>query len=35
MPVYKVFFKESVERDFRGIPKENLKKTPDCIELLA
>jgi len=35
MAVYKVFFKEPVEKDFRGIPKEDLKKIPDRIELLA
>lgn len=35
MALYKVFFKESVEKDFRRIPKEDLKKILDRIELLA
>jgi len=26
MAAYKVFFKKSVEKDFEGIPKKNLKK---------
>jgi mRNA interferase RelE/StbE len=35
MAVYKVLFKESVEKDFREIPKEDLKRLLDRIEVLA
>jgi len=35
MAAYKVYFKKSVERDFRGIPKKDLKKILEHIEVLA
>jgi mRNA interferase RelE/StbE len=35
MAAYRVFFRESAEKDFRGIPKEDLKKILDRIKLLA
>ncbi len=35
MAAYRVFFKESVEKDLRGIPKEDLRKILDRIGLLA
>jgi mRNA interferase RelE/StbE len=35
MAVYKIYFKKSVEKDFNGIPKKDLKKILDRIELLA
>jgi mRNA interferase RelE/StbE len=35
MAAYKIFFKKSVEKDFNGIPKKDLKKILDRIELLA
>ena len=33
MAVYKIYFKKSVEKDFNGIPKKDLKKILDRIEL--
>ena len=35
MGEYKIFFKESVEKDFRSIPKKDLKKILTRIEALA
>jgi mRNA interferase RelE/StbE len=35
MGEYKIFFKESVEKDFRSIPKKDLKKILFRIEALA
>ena len=35
MAVYKIYFKKSVEKDLIGIPKKDLKKILDRIELLA
>ena len=35
MAVYKVYFRESVEKDFKTIPKKDLKKILQRIELLA
>lgn len=35
MAEYKIFFKKSVEKDFKLIPKKNLKKILDRIEALA
>jgi len=35
MAEYKIFFKESVEKDFRSIPKKDLKKILTRIEVLA
>jgi mRNA interferase RelE/StbE len=35
MAAYKVFFKKSVEKDLRGIPKADLAKILDCIKLLG
>jgi mRNA interferase RelE/StbE len=35
MAAYKIYFKTSVEKDFNGIPKKDLKKILDRIELLA
>jgi mRNA interferase RelE/StbE len=35
MAGYKIYFKKSVEKDFSGIPKKDLKKILDRIELLA
>ncbi|MBA3028872.1 MAG: type II toxin-antitoxin system RelE/ParE family toxin [Desulfobacteraceae bacterium] len=35
MGEYKIFFKESVEKDFRSIPKKDLKKILLRIETLA
>ena len=35
MAGYEVYFKESVEKDFRVIPKKDLKKILQRIELLA
>ena len=35
MALYKIYFKKSVEKDFNGIPKKDLKKILDRIELLA
>lgn len=35
MAAYKIYFKKSVEKDFNGIPKKDLKKILDHIEALA
>jgi len=35
MAVYEVYFKKSVEKDFRDIPRKNLKKILQRIESLA
>ena len=35
MATYKIFFKKSVEKDFRVIPKKDLKKILNRIEALA
>jgi len=35
MGEYKIFFKESVEKDFRSIPKKDIKKILTRIEGLA
>ncbi len=35
MAVYKIFFKKSVEKDFKSIPKKDLKRILDRIEILA
>ena len=35
MAEYKIFFKKSVEKDFRVIPKKDLKKILNRIEALA
>ena len=35
MAAYKIFFKKSVEKDFKLIPKKNLKKILSRIEALA
>jgi mRNA interferase RelE/StbE len=35
MVAYKLYFKKSVEKDFNGIPKKDLKKILGRIELLA
>ena len=35
MAEYKIYFKESVEKDFRTIPKKNLQKILSRIEALA
>jgi len=35
MAEYRVLFKKSVQKDFNAIPKRDLTKTLDCIELLA
>ena len=35
MAEYKIYFKESVEKDFRSIPKKDLKKILFHIEALA
>ena len=35
MAAYKIFFKKSVEKDFKVIPKKDLKKILDRIEALA
>jgi mRNA interferase RelE/StbE len=35
MAEYKIFFKESVEKDFREIPRKDLQKIVICIEALA
>jgi mRNA interferase RelE/StbE len=35
MAEYKIFFKKSVEKDFKIIPKKNLKKILDRIETLS
>jgi mRNA interferase RelE/StbE len=35
MAAYKIFFKKSVEKDFNGIPRKDLKKILKRIEALA
>ena len=35
MAGYKIFFKKSVEKDFKSIPKNDLKKILDRIEALG
>ena len=35
MAAYKIFFKRSVEKDFKSIPKKDLKKILDRIEMLT
>jgi mRNA interferase RelE/StbE len=35
MAAYKVFFRESVEKDLRGIPKKDLRKILRRIKLLS
>ena len=35
MAAYKIFFKKSVEKDFKGIPKKDLVKILERIEVLA
>jgi mRNA interferase RelE/StbE len=35
MAVYKIFFKKSVQKDFNSIPKKDLNKILDRIELLG
>jgi len=35
MAAYKIFFKRSVEKDFKSIPKKDLKRILDRIEILA
>ena len=35
MAAYKIYFKKSVEKDFNVIPKKDLKKILDRIDLLA
>ena len=35
MAEYKILFKKSVQKDFNAIPKKDLKKILDRIELLA
>ena len=35
MAVYKIFFKKSVEKDFKVIPKKDLVKILELIETLA
>ena len=35
MAEYKIYFKESVEKDFRKVPKKDLKKILSRIEALA
>jgi mRNA interferase RelE/StbE len=35
MAVYEVYFKASVEKDFRDIPKKDLKRILQSIKLLA
>jgi len=35
MAEYKIYFKESVEKDFRKVPKKDLQKILSCIETLA
>ena len=34
MAAYKIFFKKSVEKDFKSIPKKDLKRILDRIEML-
>jgi len=35
MAAYKIFFKRSVEKDFKSIPKKDLKRILDRIVMLA
>jgi mRNA interferase RelE/StbE len=35
MAAYKIFFKRSVEKDLRSIPKKDLKRILDRIDMLA
>ena len=35
MAEYEIYFKESVEKDIRAIPKKDLKKIIQCIEGLS
>ncbi len=35
MAEYKIYFKKSVEKDFRAIPKKDLQKILVCIETLV
>jgi len=35
MAAYKIFFKRSVERDLKSIPKNDLRRILDCIAMLA
>lgn len=35
MAAYKIFFKRSVEKDFKLIPKKDLKRILDRVEMLA
>ncbi len=35
MAAYNIFFKRSVEKDFESIPKKDLKRILDRIEMLA
>ena len=35
MVAYRIYFRKSVEKDFNGIPKKDLKKILGRIELLA
>ena len=35
MAEYRVYFKESVEKDFSTIPKQDLQKILQCIEALT
>jgi mRNA interferase RelE/StbE len=35
MAAYKIFFKRSVEKDFKSIPKKDLQRILDCIGRLA
>ena len=35
MAAFKIFFKKSVEKDFKGIPKKDLVKILERIEVLA
>ena len=35
MAAYKIFFKRSVEKDFKPIPKKDLKRILDRIKMLA
>ena len=34
MAKYEIYFKQSVEKDFRAIPKKDLRKIIHCIEAL-
>ena len=35
MAAYKIFFKRSVEKDLKSIPKNDLRRILDCIAMLA